>query len=612
MAIIIGTPGDDTRTGTNQSDLIFLGRGNDVGFGLKGNDWLRGQAGNDLLSGGDARDRLVGGAGIDTLFGDSGDDTLLGEAGTDSLFGGSGNDSLRGGDDADLLAGREGQDRLVGGSGDDSLEGGTGNDSLDGGSGLDTAVFLGDRAGFDIVESGDGTVTVTDTDASDGNEGSDRLRNVERLVFGDATVELPRDVLFVAAEGTLNVDLTFGVYRFDGSGVTEIAGIATGTSGGRNVSVTGDGERAWVEVSRFPGEDSLYRIDAGGVTEIDLPDEFSGGDVDEPTIVGDLLYFTARDPDEADLGETEREVWVYDGNSFTEIDLDTGGDSFPVRLAEIDGTLWVAVAGLSGNRDLWRVDGTTATRIDINPDGSSEPGPFAVGAGGAVYVSARGGTAAGGDEELYRVVGTSFEEIDLNPDGDSDPTVGSSNLFGVVGNALYFRADVGAAEDELFRVVGTTPTRININDGGSDAAQGFTATNNALYVTAEDGTDRGLYRVVGPGFTEVTDVNVIGTEIEFAGDGAAIGDTAFVPIFYEDDSIRLWRLDGTDAEEVEFGADLIGIRNLTAIGDRLFMQADIGDGEGREMWVLDGDDLTRFVINPGAQSSNPDDFVPFG
>ncbi|HVF37598.1 MAG TPA: FG-GAP-like repeat-containing protein [Sphingomicrobium sp.] len=68
------TPGDDVIYGTNGSDLIDAGDGNDTIFGLAGNDYLFGWHGNDVIDGGD------------------GDDWIFGEGGTDILTGGAGND----------------------------------------------------------------------------------------------------------------------------------------------------------------------------------------------------------------------------------------------------------------------------------------------------------------------------------------------------------------------------------------------------------------------------------------------------------------------------------------------------------------------------------------
>jgi Ca2+-binding RTX toxin-like protein len=82
-ATIIGTTGNDLRSGTP---------GRDVMVGLEGNDKLSGLAGNDVICGGPGNDALNGGKGKDKLFGEAGKDTLKGGPAKDKLNGGPGKD----------------------------------------------------------------------------------------------------------------------------------------------------------------------------------------------------------------------------------------------------------------------------------------------------------------------------------------------------------------------------------------------------------------------------------------------------------------------------------------------------------------------------------------
>ena len=190
--------GDITQDGTDESENLYGGSGNDTLAAGGGNDSLWGGEGNDTLEGGTGNDRLYGEAGNDTLQGGDGLDILVGGDGSDSLDGGAdndvligdgqgdlqsviedavnaetfrdfldlkspeelesymsrfetehdGNDTLEGGDGDDLLFGMGGDDQLDGGAGDDILIGGSGNDYLDGGEGRDT-IYAGD--GNDII-----------------------------------------------------------------------------------------------------------------------------------------------------------------------------------------------------------------------------------------------------------------------------------------------------------------------------------------------------------------------------------------------------------------------------------------------------------------------------
>jgi Ca2+-binding RTX toxin-like protein len=83
-ATIVGTNGNDVRSGTPGKDVIV---------GLGGNDTLSGIAGNDVICGGAGEDTLKGGKGKDSLLGQKGKDTLKGGGGKDLCKGGKGNDT---------------------------------------------------------------------------------------------------------------------------------------------------------------------------------------------------------------------------------------------------------------------------------------------------------------------------------------------------------------------------------------------------------------------------------------------------------------------------------------------------------------------------------------
>ena len=78
------------------------------------------------------------------------------------------------------------QDRLLGGSGNDTLRGGAGPDMLDGGVGVDTALYAAGRSQYQITRAGTDTLVA----ARQGQEGTDTLRDVERLSFSDGLLAL--------------------------------------------------------------------------------------------------------------------------------------------------------------------------------------------------------------------------------------------------------------------------------------------------------------------------------------------------------------------------------------------------------------------------------------
>lgn len=91
--------------------------------------------------------------------------------------------TLNGGEGADLLNGNNGSDTIRGDGGDDAIYGGGGDDDIDGGAGTDTAVYGGPRSAYSF-STANGVTTVV------GPDGTDVLRNVERLQFDDRTVQI--------------------------------------------------------------------------------------------------------------------------------------------------------------------------------------------------------------------------------------------------------------------------------------------------------------------------------------------------------------------------------------------------------------------------------------
>lgn len=109
-----------TNVGTEASDTLNGGLGEDLIFGNQGDDTLRGYANADDLFGGSGDDALVGGSGSDRLYGSTGNDQLFGDENSDVLIGGSGNDTLsgtnataRGTREQDVLTGGQGRDRFI-------------------------------------------------------------------------------------------------------------------------------------------------------------------------------------------------------------------------------------------------------------------------------------------------------------------------------------------------------------------------------------------------------------------------------------------------------------------------------------------------------------------
>ena len=116
--------------GSNFSDTMYGGVGNDSFVGKNGDDLLFGGNGNDFIEGKWDQDLIDGGNGVDRLYGGLGNDDMRGGIGADQMFGGEHRDAMWGGKDGDKVSGDSGNDTLSGGHGNDALYGGLHSDDF--------------------------------------------------------------------------------------------------------------------------------------------------------------------------------------------------------------------------------------------------------------------------------------------------------------------------------------------------------------------------------------------------------------------------------------------------------------------------------------------------
>ena len=170
---ILGGAGDDTLAGGDGNDIIDGSGGNDVQFGETGNDSLVGAIGNDTVDGGLGNDTVDGEDGIDSLIGGLGNDLMFGGNDNDNLLGGDNNDTIEGGPGNDSILGESAEDSILGGTGTDTLLGGIGDDSLEGGAGDD---ILDGGVGRNLLDGGINNDSILGAESDDtilGGEGSD-------------------------------------------------------------------------------------------------------------------------------------------------------------------------------------------------------------------------------------------------------------------------------------------------------------------------------------------------------------------------------------------------------------------------------------------------------
>ncbi|MFC3615389.1 beta strand repeat-containing protein [Lutimaribacter marinistellae] len=163
-----------------------------------------------------------------------------------------------------------GNDTVSGLAGDDTLVGGEGDDDLDGGAGTDQAAYGGSRDGFGIAQNPDGSYTVTDSDTTDGDEGTDQLVRIESVLMGGIAFELDSN-----SPDTSGYTEKFAQgFEADTSGFLTPTGYGSLTmlfSGFGGISAADGGYYALAQQSGTPGNESGpftrfdgYRTDFGG------------------------------------------------------------------------------------------------------------------------------------------------------------------------------------------------------------------------------------------------------------------------------------------------------------------------------------------------------------
>ena len=106
-----------------------------------------------------------------------------------AIASGSGNNVLTANNDGDTLTGGAGNDTFYGGTGNDIFTGGGGHNVMIGNGGLDTAVYAGPRASYQLQQqAGTSLPTYTLSNAAAGI--MDTLTGISRLQFADTSVAL--------------------------------------------------------------------------------------------------------------------------------------------------------------------------------------------------------------------------------------------------------------------------------------------------------------------------------------------------------------------------------------------------------------------------------------
>lgn len=182
--------------GTAGHDIMLGSAADDIFAGLNGSDYFDGRSGgNDTIRyDADAGNRGAGGVVVDLAAGYALDgfgsydgfvsiESVVGTGSANQFYWGV-SDFLKGSAAGNVMLGLGGADLIFGYGGDDALYGGEGDDMLAGGAGFD--VIVGD-SGLDTVDysgaaGGIGVELYLDAASNDGDGGSDRLIDIERVI----------------------------------------------------------------------------------------------------------------------------------------------------------------------------------------------------------------------------------------------------------------------------------------------------------------------------------------------------------------------------------------------------------------------------------------------
>ncbi|MFC7499035.1 beta strand repeat-containing protein [Enterovirga sp. GCM10030262] len=367
-----------------------------------------------------------------------------------------------GSDASDILFGAAGDDSLSALGGDDLLAGNGGNDNLDGGNGTDTATYAGDHADHAVtaVTDAGGRVTgfsaVSDSNAGDGDNGSDTLANVEVLQFGDVTL-----------------DATQAVQLFDSGG---------------NLVGTFDTIQEGIDAA---SDGYTIRANAGTYDEdlaIDKAITILGADAGEAGTARDASDGSSATNIIGHAKITAADGVTIDGVRFVNDSTTSGGGASNPSLQILTGggasghqvvnsIFWSTVAGGAGGVDDRAIsispiaDG--AIEIINNAFSGASQGQFSTASWGRAIWFDGGGVDLTATDNLVEWARTA---VNLDMGGDSTATVANNNLHGL-GTAI----SVGVDDD------GVTITGNDISQVGTDF--NFRNLTDGVTFDAEDAID---------------------------------------------------------------------------------------------------------------------------
>ena len=281
------------------------------------NDSIVGTNESEVLDGGPGDDTIIGNGGFDTIYGGEGNDSINNNLDKGYIDGGAGNDTLMGNNSGSTFIGGLGDDIIYSNTGDDVyyFNKGDGNDRIDEQGGNDTIYFGDGFTSENIIFSGYDTTRVKIT--FNNSEDSIILENalhsdgkkIEKFVFSDGTVLTSADMLNnLTTYGTStgeNISGSMGaekIYGYDGDDtINSGEGFDTIYGGNGNDSISNNSGPGYLYGEA--GNDTLMGSNSGNT--------FIGG-VDNDLLYGnsgnDIYQFNLGDGQDTiqDSGGTDR------------------------------------------------------------------------------------------------------------------------------------------------------------------------------------------------------------------------------------------------------------------------------------------------------------------
>ncbi|MEM1039943.1 MAG: tandem-95 repeat protein [Pseudomonadota bacterium] len=343
------SPTTNTLTGTSGPDSAL--------DGTSANDEISGLSGDDVIQGLSGDDYILASSGLDVIDGGAGNDYIEAGLDNDTANGGDGNDVVRLGEGDNVGFGGSGNDAIYGATGADTVTGGAGDDLITLLGGIDTAVYSGNRADYEVHDYGGGVFVVIDQRPGS-PDGRDELQGVDNLQFADQTITIGTAVTTVSP---VALDL-------NRSGAIEVTGETTAQD---KTGVTEIGDTVEFDMDADGDLETIEWLDGSGdALLVDNRDGSAMGDMDGARLFGDQggqydhgyqqLSELDADGDGALAGDEldGLSAWIDDGDAHLE-----EGELFTVQelgVSEISVALEVNVQDDAG-RDLFR---STATMED--------------------------------------------------------------------------------------------------------------------------------------------------------------------------------------------------------------------------------------------------------